>query len=342
MQAIGRIPRVALIALAALAVSSAANAAQRTFVASNGLDSHPCSLGAPCRSFAAAIAHTDPGGEVIVLDSAGYGVATITQSVSIVAPQGIYAGVSVFSGDGITINGTGIRVALRGLTINGQGGTNGIRVLNADEVHVESCVVSNMTSAAIDVSSGKAIIVKDSIIRGNQGYALTQTNSYGSYDNVRSDRNYGGLAIVGGAATVSRSTFNQNVIGINTAQGTDGSPGDLTLESSVLHGNAGFGLWTEAPSAVYVNRVDIDRNGQEGVRAESGSFIQLNQSSVSRNGSLASSPDINAFGSAKVGLQQSVINGSSSGTTITGGSVFTYGNNVIEPPASGLIPSALQ
>src|SRR6185369_1612428 len=100
--------------------------AQRTFVASNGNDANPCSIAAPCRSFDAAIAKTSSGGEVIVLDSAGYGFVVITQPVSIIAPPGVYAGVSVFSGTGIVVNPVLGKVTLRGLTINSLGGTIGI------------------------------------------------------------------------------------------------------------------------------------------------------------------------------------------------------------------------
>ena len=116
------------LALCALAVASAADAAsQRTFVASYGSDaSAACSLALPCRAFAAAIAQTNPGGEVIVLDSAGYGPVTITKAVSIVAPAGVYAGVSVATGDGIVVNaGAADVVKLRGLRLNGTGGANG-------------------------------------------------------------------------------------------------------------------------------------------------------------------------------------------------------------------------
>jgi len=55
-----------------LAISPAlAVTAQRTFVASHGKDTDPCSLALPCRSFNAAIAQTNPGGEVVILDPAG-------------------------------------------------------------------------------------------------------------------------------------------------------------------------------------------------------------------------------------------------------------------------------
>jgi len=78
--------------------------AQRTFVASSGSDANPCSRDLPYRSFAAAILQTNANGEVVAIDSAGYGPMTITQSVTIVAAPGVHAGISVFSGEGITVN----------------------------------------------------------------------------------------------------------------------------------------------------------------------------------------------------------------------------------------------
>lgn len=92
----------------------------RTFVSSHGLDTNDSRLATPCRSIGAALAQTDPGGEIIVLDSAGYGAIAINKSVSVVAPEGIYAGITVTAGIGIDVSaGT---VALRGLTIRGPGG----------------------------------------------------------------------------------------------------------------------------------------------------------------------------------------------------------------------------
>jgi hypothetical protein len=79
-----------------------------------------------------------------VLDSGGYGPFTITQGVSITAPQGIYAGISVFSGTGIVVNaGSSDTVVLRGLPINNQGSTgDGISFSNLGMLHVENCIVN--------------------------------------------------------------------------------------------------------------------------------------------------------------------------------------------------------
>ena len=115
---------VPAVVAAAVCLSPVANAAaQRTFVASYGLTANTafnCSIAKPCRQFSEAIGVTISGGEIIVLDSAGYGPVTIAKSVTITAPAGIYAGISVFSGTGVTVDGTGIDVTLEGLTITGR------------------------------------------------------------------------------------------------------------------------------------------------------------------------------------------------------------------------------
>ena len=143
----------ALVALASAAVLfalPAGAAQQRSFVASTGLDSNACNLPAPCRTFGAAIAQTLPGGEVIVLDSAGYGAATIAAPVSIISPPGIYAGISVFAGTGITVNpGSGDVVVLRGLSINNiSAGVNGIDVQGGLRVMIDRCAISGFSTGA--------------------------------------------------------------------------------------------------------------------------------------------------------------------------------------------------
>ena len=89
---------------AALAVASAlwllcvvvpAQSAQRAFVSTTGNDANPCSLVAPCRSFQAAINTVTAGGEVIAVDSGGYGSFTVDKSVTVSAAPGVHAGISV-------------------------------------------------------------------------------------------------------------------------------------------------------------------------------------------------------------------------------------------------------
>ena len=151
-------------ALAFLPVLAGATA-QRTFVSSQGVDNPSCSLVAPCRQFAAAVAATSAGGEVIVMDSAGYGPVTITKSVSIVSPTGVYAGISVFTGAGIVVNGSGISVVLRGLSLIGQGGIGlaGIQFLQGAKLTVLDCDISRMDNYGIYASApGGLVTVKSS------------------------------------------------------------------------------------------------------------------------------------------------------------------------------------
>ena len=84
--------------LLSVLVGGRADAVQRAHVATYGLNSNTsfnCSVANPCRFFQAATSVVDPNGEVVVLDSGGYGAVTLTQSISLIAPPGVYAGISV-------------------------------------------------------------------------------------------------------------------------------------------------------------------------------------------------------------------------------------------------------
>src|SRR5262249_6314859 len=113
------------IAVSLVVLSSAFAQSGRTFVsAGTGSDLNACSRSAPCRSFTAALAVTNAGGEVIALDSGGYGPFTVSKAVSITSPGGVYAGLTVPSGTGVTINaGASDVVRLSGLTIVCAAGT---------------------------------------------------------------------------------------------------------------------------------------------------------------------------------------------------------------------------
>src|SRR5687767_11091784 len=119
---------LALILFALLGTQSA-TAGRRSFVSGLGNDAHPGTREQPKRTFASALPVTDVGGEIVALDSAGFASSTLTinKSVSIISPPGVYAGVSVASGTGITVSiGTNDVVVLRGLTLKGAGGSVGV------------------------------------------------------------------------------------------------------------------------------------------------------------------------------------------------------------------------
>src|SRR6185436_18448015 len=106
-----------LVLLSAVAAARPAQAQlNRTAVSVTGNDVNDCSVATPCRNFARAISQTNAGGEVIALDSGGYGPFTVDRSVTVQAAPGVYAGVTATSGSAIVVGiGPGGKVVLRGL-----------------------------------------------------------------------------------------------------------------------------------------------------------------------------------------------------------------------------------
>jgi len=144
-----------------------ASAAQRTFVASNGLDTNPCTIALPCRSFAYALTLTDSGGEIVALNAAGYGAVVITQSVTITTNSGFFAGIAASTGSAVQIVAPGLNVVLRGLELNGTGATTGIEMADAGTLTVENCVISGFTSNGIAVTAPATVRIVDTIVRRN-------------------------------------------------------------------------------------------------------------------------------------------------------------------------------
>src|SRR5437868_9293788 len=111
------------VSIVCLMCSTLANAqATRTWVSGVGDDANPCSRTAPCKTFAGAISKTAAGGEISVLDPGGFGVVTITKSITING-TGTLAGIlSAGSPAGVIVNaGVNDTVILRDLSLNGAG-----------------------------------------------------------------------------------------------------------------------------------------------------------------------------------------------------------------------------
>jgi len=238
--------------LPAILAASLCQAQQRTFVSGLGNDLNPCTRAQPCRNFAQAISITNTGGEVVVLDSAGYGPVTIANSVSLIAPPGVYAGISVFSGDGIDVVGSAT-IILRGLTINNQGSTgSGIAFTGGGTLHIEDCVVSGFSNSsaagiAFQPLSSSKLEVKDSIIKQNQtgikvGSGLALIEQTRLEDNAAA-----GVAAQGGSTVTARNSLVGGG-GIGFAAVTSSSnPAELDIESCVASNN-GVGVVAQSTS----------------------------------------------------------------------------------------------
>jgi hypothetical protein len=199
---------------------------QRTFVsAQTGNDANTvnnCSLALPCRNFNAAIGVVNAGGEVVALDSGGYGVTTISKAVTLTSPSGVYAAITALTAGSSAITVTAANtdtVVLRGLTLTGLGGQEGINVTSVGNLHVEGCVISGFTSNGINLNltaDGSHILVKDTITRNNgmTGVEIRTTTGLvrASVDNCRSERNglYGFRAFDNSRVTINRSVASGN------------------------------------------------------------------------------------------------------------------------------------
>lgn len=285
---------VAALAVLALPVF----AAQRTFVASDGGDANPCTRPLPCRGFAAAILLTDPDGEIIVLDSAGYGIVTISKAVSIIAPPGVYAGISVFAAqDGVTVNaGATDKIVLRGLSINGQGGNNGIVVGAGQQVHIEQCEISNLGIDGIQVTGGSAIYIENSTVRSNGAHGILVTGTAGEVflDSTRVTHNVAqGILAEARKLSVNRSAMEKNGSSGLLVNPATAAPVTAAVRGSVAVGNAGSGIVaiTDAAGEVVYMAADDSgsmRNGFTGFGANSnlgGTIVfVLSQSVATENG----------------------------------------------------------
>jgi hypothetical protein len=230
----------------------------RSFVSGHGLDSNACTLVAPCRTFAVAFANTSAGGEIDVLDTAGYGPLTINKAISIVNDGSIGSVLVPSGGAAITINaGPNDAVSLRGLTIEGASvGHNGIQFATGKSLSVQKCVIRNFTHRGIEFapSGSSSLAVSDTVIADNGGRGIIVVPTgvgpvSATLNRVEADNNtiagftvdaslYNGSDII---VTVADSVAANNGIGfLNLSQVGFGSPALSVFRSVVSKNNIGI------------------------------------------------------------------------------------------------------
>ncbi len=169
-------PRTAVLAAGmTLILTSAgfAGTATRAFVSGAGSDgnvSSSCSASLPCRTLAVAYSVLAAGGDIVALDSAGYGTLAITGAVSITGPvQG--AQITVGSGGtGISITaGSGV-VILKNISINGGGASSSTGInLTSGRLFLENSAVKNLTTGIVIAANTKSDVVNTDIIGNGTG-----------------------------------------------------------------------------------------------------------------------------------------------------------------------------
>ena len=273
------------LALAVLLPASSAQALNtRSFVSGHGSDANACTLAAPCRTLAVAFAQTSAGGEIDVLDAAGYGALTIDKAISIINDGVGTAAVLVPSGGtGITINaGASDVVSLRGLTVDGTGtGTTGIQFNSGKFLSIENCVIRNVTDRGIKFDTNLTIstlsVSKSLIENNNVGISISPGIDLGT---VR--------------AVISRSEVNNNagtgivVSGSNSASAN--SKVKATVYDSVVARNGFAGIFAltsaiHSPTTVMVFHSVVADNAY-GLRVDGvGATMRAGQTMVTGNGS---------------------------------------------------------
>lgn len=248
----------------------------RSAVSVNGFDTNPCTTTAPCRSFTTALAHTNAGGEVIALDSGGYGAFTITQSVSVIGAPGVHAALTASSGNGVDVSAAaGDSVTIRGLNIilNGSGFV-GIVAGGFGTLSIERC---NVTGGQFGIwikggAMSDAALTETSVRQtGNNGILV---QSHAALVNCRVQRAGGaGLIVfdgVNGDGSVSAVNFvcSGNQTGVSVNSFNQGHIVSLTLDRSTIFHNDGDGIYvsavTGAGAVVRVGASTVNENGQYG------------------------------------------------------------------------------
>jgi hypothetical protein len=264
----GQILSGVLCALLVLGGSLAASAAgARIFVSGFGDNTNPGTLSQPVRGLVKAMALVDPGGEIVVLDSAVFAPVTVNKPVTVVATPGAHASIAAPSGNGITVSvGAFDTVVLRGLTITGSAGPgSGIRFAAGGALHVENCVISGFTNN----SGGNGISVAAGLTNG-----FLQVTESVCRDNFYGFRSQSGKAALDHVRLVKN---------VHTGLFISGSTTRVTITDSVASDNSsGQGMFANLGSQLNVERCQAANNGN-GIEAYDGAIVRVSNSTVTNN-----------------------------------------------------------
>jgi hypothetical protein len=327
-----------LLALVAIATPALAQTYPRTAVSSKGLDSNTCQVAQPCRTLTAALVHTAASGEVIVLDSAGYGATLIDKSVSISAADGIYAGVTVGASGGFVINGPNIQVLLKGFVINYASGTpTAIDIEQAGTVRLENLQISGFSGAgagvAIDDNAATAdshLLLKNVTMRnGDIGLRVNGSTlaKWVLAENVLIESMDKCVVLTDGIEFLLRNsnvwTCNTGIDARNTAAASTGSSMNVNLDrtniSLAADGIVGINDSASRLLSIVVNDSLMNRSGGIRVNANNGgNRVRLVRSTFNRVNTA-----LEMIGAASGGSQVTV-----DGSSIVGSGAGIFMNGV--------------
>jgi hypothetical protein len=292
-----RYPILMATAVAALSAGAAqaAPGAHRAWVSGHGVDQAGCGApAAPCRSL--QYAHDNvvaAGGEIDILDPAGYGAINITKAISIVNDGVGTAGVQATGGQwAITVNaGATDAVYLKGLNVDGvqQTGQFGVVLNTAGSLAIDNCVIQHFSADAITLGPSNAtanVRISNTVTSFNRAGISYFANGgvvNAVVDHVTASNNGNGLFLAGEdevATGVATFVVSNSIVSNNTNQGVWVSSGATNsvwaaLDNSISSENGNDGLLVQTSATVHLSRSVLDKNGAFGVENETSSPGQL-------------------------------------------------------------------
>lgn len=264
--------------------------ATRTWVSGVGDDANPCSRTAPCKTFAGAISKTAAKGEINTIDPGGFGAVTITKAITIDGGGGHTASILASLVNGVIVNaGPNDIVQLRNIDINGAG--NGLN--------------------GIRFLAGNTLIVENVKIFGFTQKAIDfEPNTAGRLIVANSTisnnlgATAGGVFVQPGAA----GSALVDLVNVTASRTGDGlrllDRSRASVQNSVFSGNS-IGVVTQCATAVC--EIDLER-----------SILSDNQIGVRTAGAQGT-----------VRLSETGIYNNTTGISVAGGAVVSFGNNRI-------------
>jgi hypothetical protein len=273
--------------LLALDFTVAAAQAQtaRAWVSGNGTDQAGCGLvTSPCRTPQYAHDHIiNAGGEIDILDPAGYGSLAITKAISIVNDGVGTAGIlSPASGNAITIAAGSGNVQLRGLTIEGSGtGYNGIIFNSGDSLTVTNCVIQNFTH--VGAGTGNGILLQPT---ASMSFVISNTIISNNGDTGVFYIPPSGSPAVNGV--LDHVVMTGNEYGLDLSVGFASGTTQVAISNSIASNNGLYGFFftndgSGAPLTVSIDNTGVSGNGLNGIYADTTTKVLLGRSVVTEN-----------------------------------------------------------
>jgi hypothetical protein len=281
----------------------------RAWVSGHGTDVAGCSAPTnPCRRLQYVVTNViAPGGEIDILDPAGYGAVTIPFGLHIVNDGVGVAGVQAGAGQtAITINaGPSGGVVLRGLTIEGNGiAANGIQFNSGAALYLDHSSVAEFTQYGISVtpnsSNDVAVLIFNSQVYANGGGQIYVKTTGSAPTHVRLNN-----AEVSGGAT-------NPIIEIDSS--ANSAYVESIISNSFITGNPGAAIQVDAPSSgsatnVTINNTTIADTDNAVIANGANATIILNASTITQVGFVAAvsgGGSVKSFGNNGISFNQAL------------------------------------